>query len=730
MTLLDDRAVAGLRALASEPGSGDVLADRFELREPIGEGGMGIVFAAWDREASREVAVKIVRADDADGEERFEREAAALAKIAHPAIVRYVARGNENGARFFVMDRLVGVTLAERLARGRLTVRQTLALGRRIAEGLAAVHREGIAHRDVKPSNVFLVDDAPAAASLLDFGLARTKDGVPLTAAGALVGTPGYMAPEQVRGDRAGPHADVFALGCVLFECLTGRSAFAGESTAIVLSQILLESPPLVRELRPEVPLALEGIVEQMLAKVEAARPDAKEVARELAALEAHLPIDAPNEASSAGLAEGAVIAGKYRIERPIGAGGMGVVFAARHLELGKRVALKVLRGGKGDEARFLREARAAARLESEHVARVLDVGRLDDGTPFIAMEHLSGVDLARRLLEGGPLRVDEAVGYLLEACEAIAEAHALGIVHRDLKPSNLFLTSRRDGSEIVKVLDFGISKVTRTIEDASLAAMSMTGATGVVGSVWYMSPEQLHDAKRVDARADIWALGVVLHELIAGSRPFEGESAAAVGARIAAGEPKRLRDAAPNAPAALEAVVLRCLSKDPERRFANLAAFALALAPFARGARRVSVERIARVLAGPLPPEAAPAPATPNRRGRAIAASLIALTLIVAAFVVTRKDPAPGATPDAPPIAASKMPTASSSAPAPPAPTEATPATTAPVTAPPPPSTSAPRVASARAAPPPPRASSATPPPAKRPPREVDLNDPALSMP
>ena len=717
MRLLDDRAVAGLRALVSEPGAGDVLGGRFELREPIGEGAMGIVFAAWDREASREVAVKIVRANESDGDDRFEREAAALAKVAHPAVVRYVARGNEGGARFFVMDRLVGVTLAERLVRGRLTVRQTLALGRRIAEGLAAVHHEGLAHRDVKPSNLFLVDDAPAAACLLDFGLARAKDGVPLTAAGVLVGTPGYMAPEQVRGDATiGPRADVFALGCVLFECLTGRSAFAGASTAIVLSQILLESPPLVRELRADVPLALEGIVEQMLAKADVARPSAKEVARDLAGLEAHLPVDAPNEPSSAGLVEGTLVAAKYRIERPIGSGGMGVVFAARHLELGKRVALKVLRGGKGEEARFLREARAAARLESEHVARVLDVGRLDDGTPFIAMEHLSGVDLARRLLEGGPLRVEQAVGYVLEACEAIAEAHALGIVHRDLKPSNLFLTSRRDGTEIIKVLDFGISKVTRTIEDASLAAMSMTGASGVVGSAWYMSPEQLHDAKRVDARADIWALGVVLHELIAGTRPFEGDSAAAVGARIAAGEPKRLRDAAPNAPAELEAVVLQCLSKDPEKRFPDLGALARALAPFAEGA----------------------APAATKRRGRATGIIVLALAAIAGVVVVARTDSDPIARPDGKPLAASTATSApptsppTTSLPTLPLATETTAAIAPPAS--PPPSAAAiapPRSASTRAAPSlPPRPPSSTPGPQKRPPRDVDLNDPALSKP
>jgi eukaryotic-like serine/threonine-protein kinase len=615
VSVIDDRAVQKLRAAVGEPGPGDVLQGRFELRSLIGEGGMGVVFSAWDRETDREVAVKVVRSGDEHAEMRLQREAAVLTQLSHPAVVRYIAVGTRGHSHFLVMERLVGCSLADKLSRGPLSVPDAVAIGRRVADGLGAVHRLGLAHRDIKPSNIYLVDGAASGVRLLDFGLAKARSYPRVTKTGALVGTPGYMAPEQVRAaPDVGPLADVFALGCVLFECLTGRPAFAGESDEALLAQILIEEPPLVRELRFEVPAALEGLVVQMLSKQAAERPDCAQVAREFAGIEPLLPTRSPVDPArgepSHALTQGAIVAGKYRVEFPLGEGGMGVVVAARHLELGRRVALKLLRAGRGptDEARFLREARAAAGLESEHVARVLDVGRLESGAPYIVMEYLSGVDLSRHLKLHGPLSTQEAVLYVLEACEAIAEAHSLGIVHRDIKPSNLFLTSRRDGTPLVKVLDFGISKITQPLQDSSRDAVSMTGASAVLGSAWYMSPEQLQDSKRVDARTDVWALGIVLHELLTGTPPFEGDSAVAVGARIAASEPKRLRDVLPNAPAQLEAVVLRCLQKSPDKRFADVSELVAALTPLSGKPLRKSAERGDRSAGAP--------PVHPRRRG------------------------------------------------------------------------------------------------------------------
>ena len=393
--------------------------------------------------------------------------------------------------------------------------------------------------------------------------------------------------------------------------------------------------------------MALDALVVEMLDKGAAVRPSADSVARELGTIEGHLLTESggdKHEAAAPGLREGDVV-DKYRIERRIGEGGMGIVMAARHVELGKRVALKVLRGSDpADVPRFLREAQAASRLESEHVARVLDVGRTPDGAPFIVMEYLSGSDLARRLVERGPLPVRTAVGYVLEACEAIAESHSLGIVHRDLKPSNLFVVSRRDGSELVKVLDFGISKLTRPLEGASAGA-SMTGASAVIGSASYMSPEQLASSKHVDERTDIWALGVVLHELITGARPFEGDSAAAVGARIAASEPRRLRELAKDAPEALEAVILACLVKDPDRRMPNVAALVTALLPFRSPEAPVSAES-----AGP-PQEGPAAFVTRARVGVGIAALVVVAGVGVIATMRGDADKATRPAADAAPV-------------------------------------------------------------------------------
>jgi serine/threonine-protein kinase len=307
---------------------------------------------------------------------------------------------------------------------------------------------------------------------------------------------------------------------------------------------------------------------------------------------------------SSASARPGNVLAGKYRVERELGRGGMGLVVEATHLQLGERVAIKLLLPGASVRAdafeRFLREGRAAARIRSAHVARVHDAGVLETGEPYLVLEYLEGVDLRTLLQERGSLSVDTAVSYVLQVCEALAEAHSLGIIHRDLKPGNIFLTLRADGSEAVKVIDFGISKIT-SLATAGSQAPSITATDAAMGTPSYMAPEQMRSARAADARADIWSLGVVLYGLLTGSPPFSGETMVEVYDQILKGPPS-LRAARRDVPAQLERIVQRCLRFDRAERYGDVGQLAAALAEIAPPAGRLSAERAMRTARGASP--------------------------------------------------------------------------------------------------------------------------------
>jgi serine/threonine protein kinase len=301
-------------------------------------------------------------------------------------------------------------------------------------------------------------------------------------------------------------------------------------------------------------------------------------------------------EQGKAPLATGEIIAGKYRVLFVIGEGGMGHVFAAEHVQLGHRVALKVMRPSAlaSEEAveRFVREGRAAARLQSEHIARVSDVGTLESGVPYMVMEFLEGQDLAHLLQARSKLPIDEAVDYAIQAGEALAEAHRHGIVHRDVKPANLFVTKTLDGAPLVKVLDFGISKASKLLGSE---AQQITSTSAMIGSPKYMSPEQMQDSRGVDGRADIWALGAILYEMLAGRRAFDATTLATTCVQILQEDPPPVRASRDEVPPALDAIVMRCLQKDPDDRFASVAEFVEALVPFAPHASAV-VARIHRM--------------------------------------------------------------------------------------------------------------------------------------
>ncbi|HET7543938.1 MAG TPA: protein kinase [Polyangiaceae bacterium] len=419
---------------------------------------------------------------------------------------------------------------------------------------------------------------------------------------------------------------------------------------------------------------------------------------------------------------EGQILAGKFRIERVLGQGGMGIVVAATHLQLDERVALKFLlpEALVNPEAveRFAREARAAVKIKSEHVARVSDVGTLESGSPYMVMEYLQGEDLAACVRRAGALAVPDAIELLLQACEAIAEAHALGIVHRDLKPANLFITRRVDGSACIKVLDFGISKVTTP---SATPEFAMTKTSTVMGSPLYMSPEQMSSTRSVDQRTDIWALGVILYEMLTGRVPFDADTMPQLCGMVLQDPPRPIHELRPDLPRALEQVLLRCLEKNREHRFNNVAELAFALAPFGQPAAQRSAERIARVLGAagfpsnptPLAVAASSRPgtgtttnfggSTENRKSRApliVALSLLGLLLGGALLYWSHKDSALASVAEHP----SSMPAAAVSTPnAAPAPSvEPAPSATS-VAVPPPPASVA-----TEASPSPPAASAA----------------------
>jgi eukaryotic-like serine/threonine-protein kinase len=425
-------------------------------------------------------------------------------------------------------------------------------------------------------------------------------------------------------------------------------------------------------------------------------------------------------------LSPGQIIADKYRIDSVIGTGGMGVVLAATHVELEQRVAIKLLRDASDDSiARFKREARLLVKLRSEHVARVFDVGALDDDTPYIVMELLEGHDLAKLVELQGRLSVEQAVDYVLEATEAVAEAHVLGMVHRDLKPANLFLARGPGGATTVKVLDFGISKML-DVKTEQTTAGALTNEGVALGSPGYMAPEQITSSRDVDVRADIYSLGAMLYRLVSGRNPYKGASLVSVLASMAIDPLPPLASLVPDVPEGFARAVERCLAQEPDARFPTVAHFADAFVPFATRRGRDSAGQILATMGPPaeagvsphisLEPHGAtivrpilpsvpgrpssipPPPAAPVDRSwmTYAAAGLVSAVLVVGVIAIAR--PKPSKNEPAEPRAS--VPITSALAPPPPPTSVGTVIGSSPVSEPPPPSASQPRPATKPPAP------------------------------
>lgn len=635
------------------------MIGRWKLESFLGSGATATVYRARATDGQL-AAVKLLLPEMAAHDEvrrRFHQEARILAKLDHPAIVRMLdfdVTGPDSA--YIAFEYLDGETLAARAEREALSLDEVVKIADQVIEALAVAHAAGVVHRDLKPSNVFLTK--AGSVKVLDFGVARVtaEDATALgTRLGTALGTTAYMAPEQALGqhDRIDGRTDIFSLGAVLFRLLSGQPVHAASTAMEALERTASVPAPSLATVAPAVPDELCAIVDLCLAFTQSARyPDVRALQRDLRAWQSGEPTSlagqarasreqatvmpvadgraptvmaatvlpsvagaaAPNvptelegaapppDASLASALIGRVLAGRYRIDALLGTGGMGAVYRAEHVHMKKHVALKVLHREMTAVPevvqRFEREAVAAARIEHPHVAGAKDFGKLDDGSFYLALEYVEGSSL-RQLLKTQRLTPDRIKVILGQIASALSAAHELGVVHRDLKPENIMLVSRGDGADFVKVLDFGIAKLTReeTVREPQLTALG-----AVFGTPEYMSPEQAMGSV-VDAQSDLYSVGVILYEMLAGKTPFAARGMLAVLAAHMTEVPPPLPG---DTPSELAKLARELLEKSPEARptarILSSRLVALPTAPLeaaSEASPRSSLSARARVLAG-----------------------------------------------------------------------------------------------------------------------------------
>ena len=584
-----------------QPGAeriGQVIGERWTLTRVLGAGGMATVYEGHDAEGTR-AAVKVLRPDlamEVETRRRFEREVQVTSQIDHPGIVRVIDQRADSAENAYIaMELLDGQTLGEHFGlEGGADPDELLDYVDQVLDVLVRAHEAGVVHRDLKPDNLFVT--SVGRIKLLDFGVARLIDpsaGAPRTRTGLALGTAAYMAPEQALGkrDEIDARTDVFAVGAILFRLLSGRRIHDARTDGELMAAMATKPAPPFASVMPDAPPALAAVIDVALGFSRESRyPDARTMQHDVRAILEGKPPPfattsiaaseqatvAPGGGASVQAAGGLappdllqqVVAGRYRVEALLGSGGMGSVFRAEHVHMRKTVALKVLHREMTYVpeivARFEREAIAAARIEHPNVAAATDFGKLEDGSFYLALEYIEGESLADLLRREPALTPERAVRIARQIASALGAAHAADIVHRDLKPDNVMLVTRGETPDFVKVLDFGIAKV--TAEDMK-GQPALTQLGSVFGTPEYMSPEQAM-GQPVDKRTDLYSLGVMLHEMLSGQgAPFCGDDMIATLTAQMTRPPPPLPA---SVPAELAAITLRLLGKRPEERPAS----------------------------------------------------------------------------------------------------------------------------------------------------------------